>query len=151
MAQQSQRIVITREDIERLVEERNSLAALLDVVRQNLALVTQSINELRSAKDMLTLLSKGGVQDTYAGVGGGVFIKASPTQGEKVLVGVGANYVIEMDIPYAINYIDERIKEFEDLRSKLETQSADIAKRIADIDNFLLYISAALRQQQQTR
>ncbi|WP_243678107.1 hypothetical protein [Vulcanisaeta distributa] len=72
MAQQPQRIVITREDIERLIEERNSLAALLDVVRQNLALVTQSINELRSAKDMLTLLSKGAVQDTYAGgVGGG--------------------------------------------------------------------------------
>ncbi len=80
MSQQPQRIVITREDIERLVEERNSLAALLDVVRQNLALVAQSLNELRSAKDMLTLLSKGAVQDTYAGVGGGVFIKASPTK-----------------------------------------------------------------------
>ncbi|WP_054849436.1 hypothetical protein [Vulcanisaeta sp. JCM 14467] len=75
MSQQPQRIVITREDIERLIEERNSLAALLDVVRQNLALVTQSINELRNAKDMLTLLSKGAAQDTYAGVGGGVFIK----------------------------------------------------------------------------
>lgn len=76
MSQQPQRIVITREDIERLVEERNSLASLLDVVRQNLALITQSINELKSAKDMLTLMSKGEVQDTYAGVGGGVFIKA---------------------------------------------------------------------------
>ncbi|GAB6945015.1 prefoldin subunit alpha [Vulcanisaeta sp. JCM 14467] len=149
MSQQPQRIVITREDIERLIEERNSLAALLDVVRQNLALVTQSINELRNAKDMLTLLSKGAAQDTYAGVGGGVFIKASPAQGEKVLVSVGANFVVEMDVSYAINYIDERIKEFEDLRSKLDAQSADIAKRITDIDNFLLYISAAIRQQQQ--
>ncbi len=149
MSQQPQRIVITREDIERLIEERNSLAVLLDAVRQNLTLVTQSINELRSAKDMLTLLSKGIVQDTYAGVGGGVFIKASPTQGEKVLVSVGANFVVEMDVSYAINYIDSRIKEFEDLRSKLDSQSADIAKRINDIDNFLLYISAAIRQQQQ--
>ena len=149
MSQQPQRIVITREDIERLIEERNSLAALLDVVRQNLALVTQSINELRSAKDMLTLLSKGAAQDTYAGVGGGVFIKASPAQGEKVLVSVGANFVVEMEVSYAINYIEERIKEFEDLRSKLDAQSADIAKRITDIDNFLLYISAAIRQQQQ--
>ena len=148
MSQQPQRIVITREDIERLIEERNSLAALLDVVRQNLALVTQSINELRNAKDMLTLLSKGAAQDTYAGVGGGVFIKASPAQGEKVLVSVGANFVVEMDVSYAINYIEERIKEFEDLRSKLDAQSADIAKRITDIDNFLLYISAAIRQQQ---
>ncbi len=153
MSQQPQRIVITREDIERLIEERNSLAALLDVIRQNLALVTQSINELRSAKDMLTLLSKGVVQDTYAGGvgGGGIFIKASPAQGEKVLVSIGANFVIEMDISYAINYIDERIKEFEDLRSKLDAQSADVAKRITDIDNFLLYISAAIRQQQQPR
>ncbi|WP_054849435.1 hypothetical protein [Vulcanisaeta sp. JCM 14467] len=62
---------------------------------------------------------------------------------------VGANFVVEMDVSYAINYIDERIKEFEDLRSKLDAQSADIAKRITDIDNFLLYISAAIRQQQQ--
>ncbi|MGC8606869.1 MAG: prefoldin subunit alpha [Vulcanisaeta sp.] len=151
MSQQPQRIVITREDIERLIEERNSLAALLDVIRQNLALITQSINELRSAKDMLTLLNKGEVQDTYAGVGGGIFIRASPAQGEKVLVSVGANFVIEMDIPYAINYIDERIKEFEDLKSKLDSQSADITKRITDIDNFLLYISAAVRQQQPTQ
>jgi len=151
MSQQPQRIVITREDIERLIEERNSLTALLDVVRQNLALITQTLNELRSAKDMLSMLSGGNVQDTYAGVGGGVFIRASPVQGERVLVGVGANYVIEMDIPYAINYIESRIQEFEDLKSKLDAQSADIAKRISDIDNFLLYISAAIRQQQQSQ
>ncbi|BDR90933.1 prefoldin subunit alpha [Vulcanisaeta souniana] len=148
MSQQPQRIVITREDIERLVEERNSLASLLDVVRQNLALITQSINELKSAKDMLTLMSKGEVQDTYAGVGGGVFIKASLTQGERVLVSVGANFVIEMDVSHAIGYIDDRIKELEDLRSKLDAQSADITKKISDIDNFLLYISTAIRQQQ---
>ena len=148
MSQQPQRIVITREDIERLAEERNSLASLLDVVRQNLALITQSINELKSAKDMLTLMSKGEAQDTYAGVGGGIFIKASLTQGERVLVGVGANFVIEMDISHAISYIDDRIKELEDLKSKLDAQSADITKKISDIDNFLLYISAAVRQQQ---
>lgn len=151
MAQQPQRMVITREDIERLIEERNSLTALLDALRQNLALVTQSLNELSGARDMLTILSKGEAQDTYANIGGGVFIKASPAQGEKVLVGVGANYVIEMDINYAINYIGDRIKEIEDLKSKLESQSAEIAKRVTDIDNFLLYISQAVRQQQQSQ
>jgi prefoldin alpha subunit len=144
-------MVITREDIERLIEERNSLTALLDALRQNLALVTQSLSELSGAKDMLTILNKGEVQDTYANIGGGVFIKALPAQGEKVLVGVGANYVIEMDINYAINYIGDRIKEIEDLKSKLESQSAEIAKRVTDIDNFLLYISQAVRQQQQSQ
>ncbi|MCG2863250.1 MAG: prefoldin subunit alpha [Vulcanisaeta sp.] len=148
---QPQRIVITREDIERLIEERNSLAALLDVVRQNLALVTQTLGELRSAKDMLSILKTGNAQDTYAGIGGGVFIKALPVQGEKVLVNVGANYVIEMDVQQAIDYIESRIKEFEDLRSKLDAQLTEIARRISDIDNFLLYISAALRQQRQSQ
>lgn len=147
--QQPQRIVITREDIERLIEERNSLTALLDAIRQNLTLINQSINELNGAKDMLTILSKGEAKDTYAEIGGGIFIRALPNQGERVLVSVGANYVVEMDIQSAINYINDRIKELEDLRNKLDSQAADVSKRITDIDNFLLYISAALRQQQQ--
>ncbi|WP_069807740.1 prefoldin subunit alpha [Vulcanisaeta thermophila] len=149
MAEGRQRIVITREDIERLVEERNSLAALLDAIRQNLTLIAQSINELSGARDMLTILSKGEARDTYAEIGGGIFIRASPTQGERVLVSVGANYVVEMDIQSAINYINDRIKELEDLRDKLNSQASEVSKRLNDIDNFLIYISTALRQQQQ--
>lgn len=145
---QPQRIVITREDIERIVEERNSLTALLDAIRQNLALISQSINELNGAKDMLTILNKGEAKDTYAEIGGGIFIRASPAQGERVLVSVGANYVVEMDVQSAINYIGDRIKELEDLRNKLNAQASDVSKRINDIDNFLLYISTAIRQQQ---
>jgi prefoldin alpha subunit len=143
-----QRIVITREDLERMIEERNALAALVEGLRQNLTIVMETVNELRSAKEVLGIMNRGNMGETYTEVGGGVFVKASPVLGERVLVNVGANYVVEMEIPSAINYIEARVKEVEEVRSRLESQLSDVSKRLGEIEQFLLYVATAMRQRQ---
>jgi len=143
-----QRIVITREQLERIMEERNALIALAEGLRQNLTLIVETANELRGAKEVLSMMSKGGMDEVYAEIGGGVFVRASPVINERVLVNVGANYVVEMDIPNAIGFVEARIKEVEEAKSRLEAQFNEVSRRLGEIEQFLLYVATAMRQRQ---
>ncbi len=135
---QERRIVLTERDIARMVEELEALEATAQALRQDLALITTTINELRSARSFVKMLTEGQrPEESYVIVGGGVYIKVQVQDTERVLVNVGANYLLEMSTKDALDFIDRRIKEYEDIRSRVEARLADTLRRIEVLRQFL--------------
>ncbi len=145
------RIVITQEDIARMVSELEFLENLVNNLRQNIIILTNSINDLKNARDFMKVMSSTEISDSYVTIGGGVFVKTKPIDTKKVLLSVGGGYLVETDCENAINFIENRIKELEEVKSRLETQLSETARRAEDLRRFLTYIYASIRQQAQTR
>jgi len=135
---QERRIVLTERDIARMVEELEMLEATAQALRQDLALITTTINELRSARNFVKMLIEGQrPEESYVIIGGGVYVKVQVQDTEKVLVNVGSNYLLEMSTKDALDFIDKRIKEYEDARSRVEARLADTLRRIETLRQFL--------------
>ncbi len=143
---QERRITITERDIARMMEELEALEAAAQTLRQDLSLITASINELRSARSFVKMLIDGQKpEESYVIVGGGVYVKVQVQDVEKVLVNVGANYLLEMSVKDALDFIDKRIKEYEDVRSRIEARLAETLRRIEVIRQFLSTVSSLMR------
>lgn len=143
-----QRIVITQEDIARMIQELEALESTANALRQNLAVLTASITELRTARSLIKKMIDGErIEDAYATIGGGIFVKTKVEDFKKVLVNVGAGYVIELEVDKAIDFVDKRIKELEDTRSRIEARLNEIVRRAENIRQFLAYIYSLMREE----
>ena len=141
-----QRIVITEQDLARIVEELEALEGLAQAIRQDIAILTTSINELKAARNLVKMLADGQkLEDSYAAIGGGIFLKVKVDTAEKILVRVGSQYVVEMSPNSALDFIDKRIKELEDVKSRLELRLAETLRRVEYLRQLLavIYSSAA--------
>lgn len=151
MSQQPERIVITREQLEELVERYNELVNLVNTLSQNLTIVNMTINELNNAKAVLEQLSKGSIKDSYVAIGGGVYIKVDAKDPEKVLVDVGEDYIVEMPIAQATDLINRRINELNESKSRLEDELARAIRSSNEIRNVLNAIYASMLRSQATQ
>jgi len=143
---QQQRLVITESDLARIVEELEALESLAQAIRQDIAILMASINELKAARNLVKMLADGQkLEDSYAAVGGGIFLKVRVENADKLLVRIGAQYVVEMSPNNALDFIDKRIKELEDVRSRLELRLAETLRRVEYLRQILavIYSSAA--------
>jgi len=87
-------------------------------------------------------------EESYTAIGGGVFVKSRIEDYDKVLVNIGANYVVEMSVNSALDHIDRRIRELEDVRSRLEMRLADTLRRIENIRQFLAAVYSMMRAEE---
>ncbi len=141
-----QRIVITEQDLVRIVEELEALESLAQAIRQDIAMLITSINELKAARNLVKLLADGQkLEDSYAAIGGGIFLKVRVENTDKILTRVGAQYIVEMSPSSALDFIDKRIKELEDIKSRLELRLAETLRRVEYLRQLLavIYSSAA--------
>jgi len=63
-------------------------------------------------------------------IGGGVFLEASTHPLDKLIINVGAGVVIEKTKQETVDFLEERIKEFESAIQNFEVQKSDLASKI---------------------
>ncbi len=137
---------ITEADIARLVQELELLESTAQALRQDITALSAYISELKAARTLVKIMVDGKkIDESYSAIGGGIFIKSRIEDYEKVLVNIGANYVVEMNVSSALDHIDRRIRELEDVRSRLEMRLADTLRRIENIRQFLATIYSMMR------
>jgi len=90
---------------------------ILTSAQAELSLSQQSINDMKELKPDTPLLVP---------VGGGAFIHAKTGSLDKVIVGVGANVSIEMELPKALDDVNKRLEEVEKTLASVEEQLGQV-------------------------
>jgi len=94
------------------------------------SILARAIMENRAALEAIRGFSSNEVSDLLVPIGGGVFIETSAKPPDRLIVSIGANVMVEKKKDGIINFLEERIKEIEDAISNLESQKAELARRI---------------------
>ena len=126
------------EQLERLAYEYQLLQAQAQLLAQNLELLTMGRNEFQAVKETLEGLKKVEEEkpEILVPIGAGSFLRGIIVDRENAIVSVGAGYAVEKDLDEAIEYLDARIKEYDDAIAKtqeglkkLEAQLNELAER----------------------
>lgn len=112
--------------------------------RQNI--LERALLESRAAIDTISNLECSKTEEVLIPVGGGVLIRSSPPNAEKVLINVGANVVIEKGRETAIEVMEKRAQDFEQTIVAILNQRNQIAQRL-ESDRQALQVFVARQQQ----
>jgi len=91
--------------------------------------------EMEMEKTSEALKNLKGNQATMFSLGSGMFIGGELKSVDKILVNVGANTMMEMDVEGALKFIEDRKKEISDAKEDLIKGMQALAARLKDIDN----------------
>ncbi|WP_457741575.1 prefoldin subunit alpha [Thermococcus sp.] len=128
-------------ELEKLAYEYQILQAQAQLLSQNLELLTLGREEFKAVRETLEELKKmDGEIEILVPVGAGSFLKGKIMDRENAIVSVGAGYAVEKDLDSAIEYLETRIKEYDEaivktqeaLR-KIEGQLGELAKKVQEI------------------
>lgn len=114
------------------VEADNYQRRAQDIQNQMQAL---QMAEMEMEKTAEALKNLEGNQATMFSLGSGMFIGGELKSVDKILVNVGANTIVEMDMEGALKFIEDRKKEIADAKEDLIKGMQAIAARLRDIDN----------------
>jgi len=112
------------------------------------SILARAIMESRVALEAIRGFSGNEISDLLVPIGGGVFIEVSAKPPDKLIISIGANVMIEKTKDGTINFLEERIKEIENAISNIESQKAELAKRI---DANRAAISSIVEKQKKTQ
>ena len=96
--------------------------------RQNL--LERAMLEGRAALDAIKGLSGQSPGEVLTQVGGGIMLRSSPPETERVLVSIGANVVVEKSRDEAVAILEERGRDIEKTLVSLVNQRNEIAQRL---------------------
>ena len=96
--------------------------------RQNL--LERAMLEGSAALDAIKGLSGQDPGEVLTQVGGGIMLRSSPPETERVLVSIGANVVVEKSRDEAVAILEERGREIEKTLVSLVNQRNEIAQRL---------------------
>jgi len=137
----------SREDqLRRIMYELQLMEGTAQVLQQRLQVLTNAEAELRMSQQSLGEL-KDLKQDTplLVPVGGGAFVHAKANTLEKVIVGVGAEVSIEMDLPKALEDIAKRLEEVEKTATAVEEQLGQVLAQMQSHQDVGNRLSAELQ------
>jgi len=126
---------LSRQDVQRLLEEYQLLNELLASLQAQHATVSELVEELSTALDGVRLLkSEGGERLVHIGAGifvGGVF------EGREVLTPLGAGYYAFLDLENAERIVKERLEEYSKVKTSLEENIEKLTERALQIRQVL--------------
>lgn len=134
------------EQLRRLIYELQLMQGSADVLQQRLEQLQTAMADLRVAESSLK-----GLKELEAGtpilvpMGGGSFVNAGLGDLSKVIVGVGADVSIEMDLDAAIEDVTSRIAEVEGAGQSVQQQLGQILGQIQIHQDAISRYSAELR------
>jgi prefoldin alpha subunit len=110
----------------------------MDSIYQQVRLIGELMIEYKSSQDALKELAttKQG-EELLVPLGGNIFIRASVTDNEKVLTGVGAGAVVEKSISNASTFLDKRISELQSQEEQLIQMSQEIRGKVEQLNQQL--------------
>ena len=115
------------DQLRRILYELQLMEGTAQVLQQRLQFLTNAQAELRLSEQSLGDM-KQLQQDTplLVPVGGGAFIHAKTASLEKVIIGVGADVSIEMELPKALEDVQKRLEEVEKTMTAVEEQLGQV-------------------------
>ena len=116
-----------RDDLMRLELYRNQLSQML----QQHQMITASRADHQRARETLEGLDRTGADpELLIPVGGDAFLRGSPRDSARVLVGIGSGIVVEMERPKASQLLAERLVRLDQASQDLENQMRALEERI---------------------
>lgn len=137
----------SKEDVlRRILYELQMMEGTAQVLQQRLQVLTNAQAELRMSQQSLDDM-KGLKEDTplLVPVGGGAFVHAKTASLEKVIVGVGADVSIEMELPKALEDVQKRLEEVEKTATAVEEQLGQVLAQMQSHQDVGNRLSAELQ------
>ena len=130
-----------------LVQESKLLEAYYNDVVAKESVLHRLYEESHNSFEALRSLSSESETISLVPLGIGVYVKSLIYPIEKVLVNIGAGVVVEKKKDDAVNFIEQRIKEFELATKQLSTQKQQISQRMMEIQNTVNSYVGQMRNQ----
>ncbi len=121
--------------INEMIQESKLLESYYNDVVSKESLLHRLLEESHNSFEAIQNLSINSDTSSLVPLGIGVYVKSTINAIDKVLVNVGAGVVIEKQKDDAINFVEQRIKEFEMAAKQLSSQKQQIAYRMNEIQN----------------
>ena len=135
------------ETFRRLAVELRILEGTAEALQSRVNLVNTALTELRVASMTLEGLGKEKKDaQLFVPIGGGSFIKAKLASSDKVVVGIGADVVVERTMKEAKENLENRIAELEKTRTSLGQQFGQVIEKIREDRTRLEELTAKLRE-----
>lgn len=113
-----------------LVVELRVLEGTYNELTSRQSLLERALIESRSALDSIKGLSGQQSAEILTQVGGGAMLRSKPPSTDTVLIGVGANVVVEKPRDEAVAMLEERSRDIEKTIVSLAGQRNEIATRL---------------------
>jgi prefoldin alpha subunit len=118
------------ETVNSLVVEVRVLESTYNELSARQNLLERALVENRAALDALAGLGDNPPKEILMQIGGGAMLRSSPPGTEKVLLGIGANVVIEKSKAEAVAIIEGRARDVEKTIMSIAGQRNEIAQRL---------------------
>src|SRR5690349_5466503 len=118
-----------------LMQESKLLEAYYNDILSKESVLHRLFEESHNSLEALSSLSAESETPSLVPLGIGVYVKSSIYPLERVLVNIGAGVVVEKKKDDAINFVEQRTKEFELATKQLASQKQQISQRMVDIQN----------------
>ncbi len=142
------------EKLQSMVYESRLLEGQYNELNQQQSFLVRAFAEVSASRDALRGLSETASTEILIPLGGGVFVKGTALPPSQVLLGIGADVVVERSREEALSFVEERLKEMENALSGIEARRNEIANRInaqRTAINAIVENQSQQHQQQQQR
>lgn len=130
----SQRMAMEQK-INELAQQSRTLELYFNEVSSRESAVNKLMEEARMASVSIQNLSEQTTLNSLVPIGGGVYVQTQVPPITKLLINIGADVVIEKNKQGTINFIEERIKEYELASRQLVSQKQQISMRMEQIQH----------------
>lgn len=137
------------ETFRRLAVELRILEGTAEALQSRIGFVNAALTELRVADMTLEGLGKEKKDASlFVPIGGGSYIKAKLESADKMIVGIGANVVVERTVKVAKESMGNRIADLEKTRTSLHQQITQVIGRIQNNRSQLQELTAKLSEKE---
>ncbi len=134
------------EKLQSMVYESRLLEDQYNDLNQQQSFLLRAFAEVSASRDALRGLGEAAPTEILIPLGGGVFVKGTAAPPSQVLLGIGADIVVERSKEEALSFVEERLKEMENALAGIEARRNEIANRI---NSQRLAINAMVEKQSQ--
>lgn len=130
----------------RIVYELQLMDGSVQLLQERMQILSAALADLRLAQQSLSDLKNVSVQTPILiPVGGGTFVNAELGEMKKVIVGVGADVSVEMELDKAISDVSSRLEEVEKAQAAVEQQLTQIVAQMQSHQEVANRLSAELQ------
>jgi len=137
----------SKEDqLRRIVYELQLMDGSVQLLQERMQILSAALADLRLAQQSLSDLKNVSAQTPILiPVGGGTFVNAELGEVKKVIVGVGADVSVEMELDKAIADISSRLEEVEKAQAAVNQQLTQIVSQMQSHQEVANRLSAELQ------
>ncbi|MEE9594983.1 MAG: prefoldin subunit alpha [Candidatus Hydrothermarchaeales archaeon] len=134
--------------VESILAEYEGLRAQTEVLRESLNLINSSLGELNVVRDSLGKIGEMSEDnEILVPMGADSFTKATITDRERVIVGIGSNVAVGKSISEALEDLEKRVKDLEKLRGERTSDLQQSAKKMEELSPTVQAILAKMTKE----